>query len=334
MLQLSDNPTMLLVDTPGIMLPRLTASSFAYRVALAGLVQETQVQLENLFAFTLYVLAQPPNRSQLKAVLAEPIPSLDGSDSQGGRREVGAQAAVRWSYASKRVAKCTLQAIDEVLAAYKLQASAENDIGPEQLAEDESDVWKSVGEGISDVNRPAGHVGVSTGTSAGIQQSGSGERGRPQRASEYLALINPGGETSVHVAPPVRPHIQRHSPNHWDSESAAQRSDVVHVSKPRVVTRTLQGGWMQYESGVWSACAEILVRKLVKPPDRPVRGWEPPEVQINAAMTKVVKMVRDGHLGKLVFEEPGSKSTESRRPDRGAQHKAQARAGHQEQNRI
>lgn len=63
---------------------------------------------------------------------------------------------------------------------------------------------------------------------------------------------------------------------------------------------------MPFESRLWSACGDILVHKLVKPKQR-ARDWEASAEQAHAAMERVVRLVRAGHLGKLVFEEPQTK---------------------------
>jgi hypothetical protein len=113
---------MLLVDTPGIMLPKLKPSLFAYRAALAGLVQEERVPLTSLFAHTLYVLAHEPNRGQLKLALSRKIAASEASgEPQSSRRSASKfvkQGDVRTAYACKRVAKCILRAFSDTVDTY------------------------------------------------------------------------------------------------------------------------------------------------------------------------------------------------------------------------
>jgi hypothetical protein len=126
--QISDDPVVLLVDTPGIMLPKLTDSAFAYRAVLAGLVDEKRVNLQKLFAFTLYVLGREPNTRQLRMVLARPLPDSQEQNQCSGalkqRRQVqrtGSRTsqslpavALRDAFGARRVAKCILQSLSDI----------------------------------------------------------------------------------------------------------------------------------------------------------------------------------------------------------------------------
>lgn len=299
---------MLLIDTPGVMLPRLTASLFAYRVALAGLVQETNVQLSELFAFTLYVLAQSPNKSQLKAVLAEPLPDPGAPD--GSKPAAGTQATIRWAYASKRFAKCALQAIDEVLEVHS-QHSMANDGAADvwsrhhRSCDDVSD--SEVGPGDRLLNqRSIGAVrDRQHGHGSALQQLRSSKR--PRLAGEYLALLqsrgDPGSNSTMRDARSVDPVKCTAGADTVEQPPCMGASGAKNMWRHRA---PLSGVWGHFDDRLWSACGELLLRKLIKP-SMPHGRWEPPAEVLNVAMERLVRLVRAGHLGKLVFEEPRPK---------------------------
>lgn len=313
MVQVADNPTMLLIDTPGVMLPKLTASTFAYRVALAGLVQEARVPLSDLFAFTLYVLSQSPNKSQLKAVLAEALPKQHGQE--GSKPAAGTQATIRRAYASKRFAKCILQAIDEVL-----EIRSKQDVLT--AAEAEPDIWSQHRSSCDPVNDSEAHPGspqLNQGPSGGgavrqvehaavLQQLSANKR--PRLAGEYLAMLQSSSDPresqgDTLSANPFKCTADANTAGQLPAVAASSSRNIQQLGAP------LSGGWVQFEDRVWSACGEILLRKLIKP-SRPVPHWEPPPKQAQAAMEKVLRLVRAGHLGKLVFEEPRVKPGKQR----------------------
>lgn len=310
---------MLLIDTPGVMLPKLTASIFAYRVALAGLVQETQVELSELFAFTLYVLAQSPNQSQLKAVLAEPIPEQDAGTPQGSTQ--GTQAMIRYAYASKRFAKCILQSIDEVLAAYSSQNTPPDETGDGFSSGADHDVWSQQQTSCDVANDEAAHARkkflpqgssrVSKGTAEDVSAQQFSAKKRPRLASEYLAMLHSSNDPSENTSLEA---VECATTDAHDTAElpAIPAGSLKKIREPGVPQ---SGGWMRFDDGLWSACADILLRKLIKP-NRPFPGWEPPVEQANAAMEKVVRLVRLGHMGKLVFEEPQKTPPKERRRSR------------------
>jgi hypothetical protein len=316
---------MLLIDTPGIMLPKLTASTYAYRVALAGLVQETQVQLPELFAFTLYVLAQPPNRSQLKAVLAQRIPEEDFTASHGGKPGAGNQAAIRIAYASKRFAKCILQAIDEVVAAHGPRNASGYEAG-DALATT-ADIWQqhaACSEPESEEQAPFRSEQAAQSLSGcdavgSVQMTNQQDtsRRRPRLAAEYLAMMNSSSDQSDSANQALSLEPVSLSPLQQDKTgteklSAGRGDSTQGIWRSDVNRQQSVAGWMPFDSGMWSLCGQILLYKLMKP-NNASRGWEPRPAQANDAMERVVRLVRDGHLGRLVFEKPETKPGKKRR---------------------
>lgn len=316
-MQVCDEPTILLIDTPGIMLPKLKESMFAYRVALAGLVQEAQVSLQELFAFTLYVLSQHPNKGQLKVVLSHSLPSddarksrfTDGVSSSAHLRR-SPQGALRHAYASKRFAKCILQGVDEVLQAMTVASiDTDNEDGDlDAAAEQHGMLNHRQDEKMFQTEHISTHAS------------------RPHFAHEHLSLMGSAPESSkypAHASPPDLPALDGHSTGKFDVP--ASRLDVASVKEDTNVKSTQPGErnsaamqpllvprqrssakpWMLYNSEFWAICADAVLRKLLKVGNADASDKLQNE-QVTVAMERVIRMTRSGDFGPLVFELPPS----------------------------
>lgn len=314
-MQVCDEPTILLIDTPGIMLPKLKESMFAYRVALAGLVQEAQVSLQELFAFTLYVLSQQPNKGQLKVVLSHSLPSddarqsrfTDGASSSAHLRR-SPQGALRHAYASKRFAKCILQGVDEVLEAMTAESIDEDT---------ESD----------DIDTPAVQHGMLNHRQDDrmFQMEPTNTLGnRPHFAHEHLSLMGSARESNEYPAraspPRVSAIVDRHSTGGVDV-SAKRFCDLslteaanVTSTQPRESNsaamqpllrrqRSTARPWIPYNSEFWAICANAVLRKLLKI-DHAGASDKLQNEQVTASMERIIRMTRSGDFGPLVFEQP------------------------------
>eukprot|EP00892_Ulva_mutabilis_P009935 jgi/Ulvmu1/7313/UM035_0102.1 len=313
-MQVCDEPTILLIDTPGIMLPRLRESVFAYRVALAGLVQETQVSLSELFAFTLYVLSQHPNKGQLKFVLSRPLPSEEGA--QPGRSNAGVAASshlhrspqgeLRHAYASKRLAKCILQGVNEAFEAMLAHSESSPDDqavtqlqAPRTDAESGRNVIKKLRTRPADSRPRYAHQYLNLmGSTQDLQVSGAQDSAFGGDCDHWGDVAEPYVPTSgqkslsntVHVSSanvPERNHSSRHA------EQPRQRA-------PR--------SWLPYNSQVWAVCADRVLSKLLKV-DNPTNKTKLQEEQVTSSMERIIRMARSGDFGPLIFEQPATKHT-------------------------
>lgn len=306
-MQICDEPTILLIDTPGIMLPKLKESLFAYRVALAGLVQETQVSLQELFAFTLYALSQHPNRGQLKVVLSQPLPPDDKPGRFDDRVPSSAhmrrspQGAVRHAYASKRLAKCILQGIDEAVEGM-ISASTETDPVREdtQTMTEQQDIWSHrQDESLVQARRSRA------------------PRNRPHFAHEHLALMESDAEPIGYVdqASSCSADTSVDDPlTEGCGPTAEGRHAMSTPEAPRVLSpqstghsqRFSQRPWMPYNSEFWGVCGDAVLRRLLKVDSLGGSGKLQRE-QVTSAMERIIRMARSGDFGPLVFEHPSFK---------------------------
>lgn len=287
------------------MLPKLKESVFAYRVALAGLVQEAQVSLQELFAFTLYILSQQPNLGQLKGVLAQPLPADDvqqqkpsGIISSNAHMRRSWQGSLRHAYASKRLSKCILQGVDETFVGMLDQQAASQAADADPLKEEET------GRGGTQILWDR-----TNSFSINAEQLHDVTQHRPIFAHEHLSLLGAGLEQRSFALT----QTSGQEATGENSETAFAVESQVHAlkgstqSKSRAMPhRPNPRPWMPYDSAFWAICADAVLRRVLKfDPTR--RGEKLQAEQITALMERVVRMSRAGDFGPLVFEHPSFK---------------------------
>lgn len=316
-LQVCDEPTLLLIDTPGIMLPKLKESVFAYRVALAGLVQEAQVSLQDLFAFTLYVLSQQPNKGQLKLVLAQALPSDDAL--QFGQRTAtvasnahlnrSPQGNLRNAYASKRFAKCILQGVDEAFQAISEEMKS-----------------NAAAAGNTDEPMASTHLAHCADETVIVKRQRGAANQRPRYARQHLSEMGyqlgmPFGGTHEHAdgsAPGIHsPLVGLHAPKAGKTtqdnlDSTASAPVIGYSIKANKIPRRLATSsskpWIPYNSQVWAVCADRVLSKILKV-DSTGNNPKLQEEQFASMMERIIQMARSGDFGPLIFEQPAFKHT-------------------------
>lgn len=349
-MQVADDPALILVDTPGIMLPRLKESAFAWRAALLGLIPDGRVSLPSLFAFTLFVLAQEPNLTELKATLSTEVLPIDSERRGGQRHERGVR--LQDAFSARRVAKQALQAIASVS---QLRVEAEQHRLNEVNAG--AEVQRAGGRpqrflGQQDAAlagpnpaRPAS--ALAPGSSAGAHELESrdgaplGQRGAaPKTAADMLALMQAdappvacGRQSAQQPAVPVGSSIRdlavwEPQPGSASTHAAvgaardrdgdAQRSEA----SPRQRKRP-PGVWEPFHAGVWQACAGDMLDRMLAAG----AGHAPTyDARCNDAMQRVVRLVRAGALGALLFEGMPADAPAASAPARASGHMSRTRA--------
>jgi 50S ribosome-binding GTPase len=329
--KVSESPMTVMMDTPGVITARIASSRFALRAALAGLIDEKHVALEDLFAFALYVLAQEPNVTELKVTVAHKVPPAAGAHKRQQHARGGAgvrrpAVALRDAYGARRVAKCVLQAQSDVahlragdthrahgsawpgqeeahggrsrqvqseIAGGRAHAGrpvAQREMGDARASDDGAppavpnvarDLLAQMGRGESATERTATHQVVGSLASAAS---------RSGRSPDAAALSDEAASSaSVIAAAPVRP----------SEASAAQQSTA------RVLN--VLPAWEAFEPDVWHACGHALLQRLLR-----AGALEDPAV-VRSAMERVVRLTREGALGRLLFEgRPGLAQQEQR----------------------
>lgn len=281
---MTDDPALVLVDTPGIMMPKITESLFGYRMALAGLVPADRIDPFALIRFTLYMLSQPGNHDQLKLALARRAPTTasntntfedadhtapgrgrgnngiaslwgvlqDGAGPRPRANSVMDHSQLRRLMQCKRIAKVTMQALA------RRDAQMRRDEALDLASDEAAPSRRALGgkfEALAseDVERQAT-----------ASASGDGDGPRDQRGT--------GLETGAARA---------------EGRSARrQAADWM---------------WGPFVPEEWDDCAQDVIMALSKQSDLDAEDAD--EVLAAQATNLLLRVVREGHLGSFMFED-------------------------------
>ena len=320
--QVADDPAVILVDTPGIMLPRLKESAFAWRAALLGLIPDHRVSLPGLFAFALYVLAQEPNVTELKVTLGKEVLPIDSERRDGQRHDRGVR--LQDAFSARKVAKQALQAIASVShlreeAAQRLLGAAAAGGAPAEVSIEQG--LRTAQQTCSSMARPepGGIVEARSAETRDVQSRRSGAHAAaPRTAADMLALMQaeaPGGacegQHTEHVGAATAHTRAQDAAARCTATSVRSRtlSDSVSVRQGaaraaedgdgRSRRKAVPGVWEPFEAAIWHACAHDMLERMLTTHAAHATMYD---ARCNDAMQRVVRLVRAGALGALLFE--------------------------------
>ena len=315
---------MLLVDTPGIVHVKASSPEFKLQAALANLIDQRNVALPELFAFALYVLAQKPNMPALKQTLARDLPDTQGRQQGAIDYRAGPEVSLQDAYAARRVAKCVLQAIAEAEQqqhAWPASAAAHecSEGGRFSRTQPGHDRWQPAGsseapqnaDAVREMRHAATRAQSMHSCNEHVQHRAStsklAERLRkPRRAHELLEAMGMQ-QLSAEIQNSGQPAAARHTqplgidrnlePEDKKRDSTAARHTPEACGYIAADVHIRKGQWDAFDLQQWQYCSELVLQKLLN------KHQASDTAAVNAAMERVLRLLRQGALGQLMFQD-------------------------------